>query len=175
MRANGRDRELTAEQLKYEEEIMMSFDAQAKEELRAQQEFDRRMLQAGENQELIKMVEEEFQDELTRIAKEGEDDRSDIVSEGTETRHITLEQGAKLAVNATQNMFGQLEALAGENEKQAQAFAITGVLLSQAVALGNAIAGASSAAAAAGPGAPFALAANIISMVGTVIVTGKRL
>lgn len=169
IRTKATDVELTEIQMKFEEEMLMSLDAQAKEELRAEREKERRLLQAGEDHELIKMVEEEFQNELTRIAKEGEEERSDIVEKGTETRFITLEQGAKMAVSATQNMFGQLEALAGENEKQAQAFAITGVLLSQAVALGNAIAGASSAAAAAGPGAPFALAANIISMVGSVL------
>ena len=169
IRTNGRDRELTEEQLKYEEEMMLSFDKQAKEELRAQQEFDRRIAQAGENQELIKMVEEQYENELTAIAEKGEDERNEIVKEGTENEIKIKQAGAKALISSTQSLFGTLEALAGENEKQAQAFAITGVLLSQAVALGNAIAGASAAAASAGPGAPFVLAANIIGMVGAVL------
>jgi hypothetical protein len=139
IRTNGRDRELTEEQLKHEEEIMMSFDAQAKEELRAQQEFDRRIAQAGENKELIKMVEEEYQNELTEIEKKGEKERNDIVQDGVDQETKIRQAGAKAVISATQNLFGTMEALAGENEKAAQGFAITGVLLAQAVALANGI------------------------------------
>tara|TARA_R110002020_G_scaffold233283_1_gene445088 strand:- start:529 stop:2211 length:1683 start_codon:yes stop_codon:yes gene_type:complete len=139
IRTNGRDRELTAEQLKYEEEILMSYDAQAQEELRAQQEFDSRMLKAGENQMLIEMVEEEFQNNMTRIAQEGEDERNDIIEEGTELDTKIRRAGAKAVISATRDLFGTMEALAGENEKAAKGFAITGVLLAQAVALANGI------------------------------------
>lgn len=139
IRTNGRDRELTAEQLKHEEEMLMSFDAQAKEELRAQQEFDARILKAGENQELIKMVEDQYQLELTEIKKKGEQERNDIVQEGVDKETRIREAGAKAVISATQNLFGTMEALAGENEKAAQGFAITGVLLAQAVALANGI------------------------------------
>lgn len=139
IRANGRDRELTAEQLKHEEEIMLSFDRQAQEELRAQQEFDRRIAQAGENQELIKMVEEQYQLELTEIEKNGEEERNEIVQDGVDKETKIRQAGAKAVISATQNLFGTMEALAGENEKAAQGFAITGVLLAQAVALANGI------------------------------------
>ena len=139
IRTNGRDRELTAEQLKYEEEMLMSLDAQAQEELSAQQEFDRRMLQAGENQELIKMVEEQYQLKLTEIEKKGEKERGEIVQDGVDKETKIRQAGAKAVISATQNLFGTMEALAGENEKAAQGFAITGVLLAQAVALANGI------------------------------------
>lgn len=169
IRTDGRDRELTAEQLKYEEEIMMSFDAQAKEELRAQQEFDARMLKAGENQELIKMVEEEYENQLTAITAKGESDRAKIVADGQAKELALKKAGQKLLKDATRQLFGTLEQLAGENQKAAQAFAITGVLLAQAVSLANAIAGATSAAKDTGPGAPYALAAYIITMVSSVL------
>ena len=139
IRANGRDRELTEEQLKHEEEIMMSFDRQAQEELRAQQEFDRRIAQAGENEELIKMVEEQYQLELTEIEKKGEEERNEIVQDGVDKETKIRQAGAKAVISATQNLFGTMEALAGDNEKAAQGFAITGVLLAQAVALANGI------------------------------------
>ena len=139
IRTNGRDRELTEEQLKYEEEMMLSFDKQAKEELRAQQEFDRRIAQAGENQELIKMVEDQYELELTEIKKKGEDERNEIVKDGVDKETKIREAGAKAVISATQNLFGTMEALAGDNEKAAKGFAITGVLLAQAVALANGI------------------------------------
>lgn len=164
IRTNGRDRELTAEQLEYEEKMLMSLDAQAKEELRAQQEFDRRMLQAGENQMLIEMVEQEFQNNMTRIAEEGEEERNDIIEEGTKLETKIRQAGAKAVISATQNLFRTMEALAGENEKAAKSFAITGVLLAQAVALANGIKVATEAAKD-----PWTLAAGILTSVAAVL------
>tara|TARA_R100001530_G_scaffold134042_1_gene108272 strand:- start:307 stop:2256 length:1950 start_codon:yes stop_codon:yes gene_type:complete len=139
IRTDGRDRELTAEQLKHEEEIMMSYDAQAKEELRAAQEFDRRMLQAGENHELVKMVEEEYENELTAIAEKGEEERADIVQDAADLDIKVRKASMKRAVQTTSQMFGTMEALAEENSDAQKGFAIAGVLLNQALALSSGI------------------------------------
>ena len=164
IRAKAKDVELTEEQLKYEEQMLMSLDAQAKEELRAQREKEKRLLQAGEDQELIKMVEEEYQNEITRIAQKGEDERNGIIEEGTKLDVKIKKAGAKAMVSATRNLFGTMEALAGENEKAAKGFAITGVLLAQAVALANGIKVATEAAKD-----PWTLAAGIIASIAAVL------
>ena len=66
-------------------------------------------------------------------------------------------------------MFAALEKGAEESSAAQKGFAIADVLLSQAVAMANAIEGASKAAKDTGPAAPFTLAAYIASMIGTVV------
>ena len=67
---------------------------------------------------------------------------------------------------ASDEEIAQIEAEAAERERR---YATPQVLLQQGRALANAIAGATAAAAATGPGAPFAIGAYIATMVGAVI------
>ena len=67
---------------------------------------------------------------------------------------------------ASDEEIAQIEAEAAERERR---FAVNQVLLQQGMAIANAISGATAAAAATGPGAPFAIGAYIATMVGAVI------
>jgi len=68
-------------------------------------------------------------------------------------------------------LLSQLGDMAEEGSKRQRRLAIAEVLLSQAQAMASAVKGASEAAAATGPGAPFVLAGYIASMLGTILGT----
>ncbi len=67
---------------------------------------------------------------------------------------------------ASDEEIAQIEAEAAERERR---YAVGQVLLQQGMAIANAIAGATAAAAATGPGAPFTIGAYIATMVGAVV------
>ena len=135
----ARQQALADEQALEDELYLISLDSQAREELRAMQEFDRMMAQAAENGELIKQAEQHLQDELTRIQKEADDERQQQADDNAEFEQKLREASQKRALSTTRNMFGAMEAMAEENSEAQKAFAITGVLLNQAQALANGI------------------------------------
>lgn len=66
-------------------------------------------------------------------------------------------------------MVSAFAAVSGENAEYVKSLAIVQVGIQTAAAIASAIAGATSAAATTGPGAPFVLAGYIASMIGTVV------
>tara|TARA_R100000900_G_scaffold134437_3_gene111701 strand:- start:750 stop:2690 length:1941 start_codon:yes stop_codon:yes gene_type:complete len=132
-------RELEEEELIAEEKVLKSLQKQIEAEIQADQRFQQRLLLAGENAELIAQVEEQHQNELTEIEKRGEAERNAAIEEAQNKELKIREAGQKRALSTTQNMFGAMESMAKENSEAQKAFAITGVLLSQAQALANGI------------------------------------
>jgi len=86
---------------------------------------------------------------------------------------ISLREGLKQGVAGFQDFTSGLltyaATQAGQYSDFAKALAITNLAIQKAQAIGTAIAGATAAAAAAGPGAPFVIAGYIASMIGTII------
>ena len=170
----------------YDERVKIAEDAKAKRlELAAE---------TGESEELI---EREFQDALTAIEQQGADDRKAVQEqENADTARLNEERleavldfvgNVSAALNSVQALrdaqteqaviaakirgasdeeIAAIEAEAAERERR---LAITQVLISQGIAIANAIAGASIAAASTGPGAPFTIGAYIATMVGSVV------
>ncbi len=79
-------------------------------------------------------------------------------------------KGAIASTNALKGILGSLGDMAEEGNKKQRDLAIVEILLSQAISIGNSIAGATAAGAAAGPGAPVVTPLLIAQMVGQVLV-----
>ena len=79
--------------------------------------------------------------------------------------------GANKMANSMSSLMGSLMDMAEEGSEQQKRLAIADVLLNQAMAMANAVAGAAKAAKDTGPAAAFTFAAYVISMVGTVVGT----
>jgi len=103
-------------------------------------------------------LERQMNEELAAINKKYIEDTTTSRLEGLEA----MESGAR-------KLMGGIEDIAKEGGATQKALAVTSILLDQGKAMASAIAGATSAAAATGPGAPIALAGYIASMVGTVL------
>jgi len=73
------------------------------------------------------------------------------------------------AVGEGARLVSQMGRLAEEGTNASKGFAITEVLLNQAIAMSEAVKGASKASAAGGPAAPFLMAGYMLSMVGGVV------
>jgi hypothetical protein len=86
---------------------------------------------------------------------------------------VSLEQGLQGGLQLFQDFTGGLltyaATQAGQYSDFAKALAVTNLAVQKAQAIGTAIAGATAAASAKGPGAPFLIAGYIASMIGTVI------
>jgi hypothetical protein len=121
-------------------------------------EYTKRKELAEGNADLLKAIEEQYSADIIAITKETEEQKADAVSKAQD-----------LLVKNSRGMFAALEKGAEESSAAQKGFAIADVLLSQAVAMANAIEGASKAAKDTGPAAPFTLAAYIASMIGTVV------
>jgi len=104
-------------------------------------------------------------DEEARINKEKNDK---IAAQERELREAKVG-----AARATAGALGQISALIeqqqGEATAASKAFAIAQVLIDTATSISSAIAGATEAAAAGGPAAPFLLVTYISTMVGSVV------
>lgn len=104
-------------------------------------------------------------DEEARINKEKNDK---IAAQERELRDAKVG-----AARATAGALGQISALIeqqqGEATAASKAFAVAQVLIDTATSISSAIAGATEAAAAGGPAAPFLLVTYIASMVGSVV------
>ena len=93
----------------------------------------------------------------------------DIIRKETAKTQALKLKGALAQANAVRGVLGTLGDMAEEGSKKQRDLAVVDVLLSQAIAVGNAIAGATAAAAATGPAAPVVTPLLIVQMVGTVL------
>tara|TARA_R110000822_G_scaffold143677_2_gene282081 strand:- start:564 stop:2438 length:1875 start_codon:yes stop_codon:yes gene_type:complete len=145
----------------------LSLDAQEREELAAQQLFDRRVALAGDDEGLIKQATQALVDDLDVI---NVDAAKKLREEDAKTQKLKM-QASLMTVNAARNALGMLGDLAEEGSKEAKAMAIVDIMLAQAVSVANAIAGATTAATATGPGVLVATPLFIAQMVGTVLAS----
>ena len=97
---------------------------------------------------------------LNAIAKDSTDRQKMLDEE--------LANSKKFLVDETANMFGALAGLSEQGSAVQKAFAITQLSIDTAKAISSTIAGASAAAAAGGPAAPFLLAGYVASGIATV-------
>jgi len=124
----------------YEERFALVVDnEQLERELQAQMNAD------------IEDAEKKHQEILTLEAKKGEEARL---------------KARKQFVDTSLRAFGDLIRAGEDNQEAQRAFAITEILINQGRAFASALAGATEAAAATGPAAPFTLAGYIASMFG---------
>ena len=118
------------------------------------------------------IVKEALATELERIELAAINKRFDDkeIAENQKVQDIKLAAINKM-VNAISGLLGNLSDIAEGNSEQQKRLAITDVLLNQAVAMANAVAGAAKAAKDTGPGAPFIFAAYVATMLGTIAGT----
>lgn len=93
--------------------------------------------------------------------------KSKYADKNKKAEEITLQQGLSNLSGA----LDQIEGLMGENAENMRGFALTKLAIDTATSISSAIAGATQAAAATGPGAPFTIAAYIASMIATVVAS----
>lgn len=119
----------------------------------------------------IERSEAAFQDFLKRgMAEQAwKDDQAKLDLDRIERSNKAQHDSQMALLRASAGVMGQLSDLAEENSDTAKALAITEVLLAQAVAVSNAIAGATTAATATGPAAFVTTPLFIAQMVGTVL------
>jgi len=134
-------------------------------------EFDERMLIADGNHELEKEIKAQYLQELADLEQRFRDE--DLANE----QQLQEQKVAAIQAGLSQvgNLMGDVSRLMGEGTKQAKDLAVVEVMINQGIAMANAIAGATKAASATGPGAPFVLAGYIASMIGTVIGGFKQI
>lgn len=107
---------------------------------------------------------------LVAIAKESTERQKQLDKELADAKNFLVEQ--------TSNMFGQLASSAKQGSAIQKAFAVTQLTIDTAKSISSTIAGATAAAAAGGPAAPFLLAGYIATGVATVtkaMSTAKKL
>ena len=126
--------------------------------LAAADEYTKQQELAAGNADLLLLIEEDYANK-----------RKQIEEDTNEQIFISREEGVNKLVKGSRAMFASLERAAEDGSNAQKALAITDILLQQGVAMANAVAGATKAASAAGPGAPFALAGYIATMVGAVV------
>ena len=102
-----------------------------------------------------------------RVKKAADDQaaKDKEIADDQEILNLKIQGFVKLA-NATAGIFKSLEGMAEEDSKKQKALAITGVLLNQATAVANSIAGATKAGNATGAAAPYTTPVFILQMVG---------
>ena len=105
-----------------------------------------------------RLKEKEINDKYNREEEEAEKKKQEA-----------LKQAKMRAVSEAAGLVGDMGRLAEEGTAAAKGFAVTEILLNQAVAMSEAVKGASKAAAAGGPAAPFLQVGYILSMVGGVV------
>lgn len=181
------EKELQAEQeraeriLEYKLELAQSGSEQ---ELELQKELlDLQLAQELENVELTEeekyLIRETFAKKAEELDKQYHDNLVEQAKDAKAAYRDSLMSTAKSASQAFGAMSDLLSAYGEENEQAAQAskaFGIMQIITDQAISIADtakaitaAVAGATEAAAATGPAAPFVLAGYIAAMVGAVI------
>ena len=116
-----------------------------------------------ESLDLTQMLGEEEAAIIEKFEKQKRD-------EDIKTQNLKIQGMIKLA-NATRGILGNLSDMAEGNAEQQRNLAIVDVLLSQAIAVGNAIAGATAAGLGTGIAAPLTTPIFIAQMVGSVLAS----
>lgn len=104
------------------------------------------------------LIEKKRTAEIAAIKKKNRKDEA-------KAEEISLKSG----LNQLSSAMGTIEGLFEEGSAAQRSFALSKLAIDTAMSISSAIAGATSAAAATGPGAPFTLAAYIAGMIGTVV------
>ena len=190
MRNKAHEDELSDVQELRRELELLNMDADAAEFASrrdsAKAEMESRLETAAGNQELEKMIREQFALEMQAIDNAERDNYvatrkemfDSVMSFSNDLKgvynniqdlvraNMEAEMLAAKERGASDQELARLEAEHAEREKR---FAITNVLLQQGQAIASAIAGAASASAATGPLAPFVLPAYIATAVGSIV------
>ena len=124
-----------------------------RQEMALMQNYDRMIEMAGNNAELIKLINSQYIDDYEQLVRDSAD----------EEENIQLRKIDALA-NATSGLFRTMGQMAEDNSKQQKNLAVADVLLNQAMAMAGAIRGATESAKD-----PISLATFIVSMLGTVL------
>jgi hypothetical protein len=124
-----------------------------RQEMALMQNYDRMIEMAGNNAELIKLINSQYIDDYEKLVQDSAD----------EEENIQLRKIDALA-NATSGLFRTMGQMAEDNSKQQKNLAVADVLLNQAMAMAGAIRGATESAKD-----PISLATFIVSMLGTVL------
>lgn len=183
---------LTEEQVKAEEERAMRIleykrelaESGSVEELELQKQIlDAQMAQELENLELSEeeklLIRETFAKKAEELDKEYHDNLVKQAQDAKAAYADALKSTAQNASKTFGTMSELLQTYGAENEeaqKAAKAFGVAQIIADQAISIADtakaitaAVAGATEAAAAGGPAAPFLLAAYIAAMVGAVV------
>ena len=138
-----------------------------RKELALQQEYERRVAIAGDDEELLKSAEQRLIDDLAAIQQKADDDAAavqkiaddksaaaqDVINADKLAKEEAVAQAMKTArLSVISASFDALNALA-KTEEQSKKIAIAQILVNQAIAMSQAIAGATTSATATGPGA----------------------
>ena len=150
--------QLDQEAALFEELAALNYTEEEKKFAALNAEYERRRELAKNNADLLAEIDRQYTADSLAITKEGEEEKARAVS-----------QAQDMLIKNSRSMFAALEKTAADGSAAQKGFAIADVLLQQAVAMANAVAGATKAAKDNGPAAPFTLAAYIASMVGTVV------
>jgi hypothetical protein len=166
------ERALRAEDEKFNAvmEALFAQDATKEEYIEAQRLYEQEQM-AIEND-----LRYAFDQEKLAQAKTVADEEARINKEKNEkikAQERELREAKVGAARATAGALGQISALIEQQEGEAtaasKAFAVAQVLIDTATSISSAIAGATQAAAAGGPAAPFLLVTYIATMVGSVV------
>lgn len=123
-------------------------------------DFEQKKLNAQGNKAQLELIEAQHAANIKAINKEATDYQKMLDDELKNAKMSLVEQ--------TSNMFGELANSAKQGSAIQKAFAVTQLTIDTAKAISSTIAGATAAAAAGGPAAPFLLAGYIASGVATV-------
>tara|TARA_R110000803_G_scaffold108539_1_gene176858 strand:+ start:13025 stop:14962 length:1938 start_codon:yes stop_codon:yes gene_type:complete len=114
-----------------------------------------------------KKLTEKSRLEIEAINKKFDDKE---IAENQKVQALKLAATNKM-VNSVSGLLGNLSDLAEGNSEQQKKLAVVDILINQAVAMANAVAGAAKASKEGGPAAPFLFAAYVATMLGTIAGT----
>jgi hypothetical protein len=126
------------------------------------QAYEERFALAVDNAELTKELDAQMRLDIEQAQKEHD---QVLVDQQLKTDKARLTAQREF-IDTSLNALGSLIRAGENNEATQRAFAVTEILINQGRAFSSALAGATAAAAATGPAAPFTLAGYIASMVG---------
>jgi hypothetical protein len=169
-----------AAQIKLEDDLYaLSLSSFERQELALQEEFDKRSAIAEGNDELLKEAEQRLIDDLAALQKKADDDKAaaqkvlDDRQAASDAKKIAQELAVSASIKTARmsvvsSSFDALNAMA-KTEEQSKKLAIAQILVNQAIAMSQAIAGATTSATATGPGAFVATPLFIAQALGIVI------
>ena len=148
----------------------LSLSARDRQELALQQQFDKRIAIAGDDEGLIKLATERLIADLQALDEKA-DKQEDTNAQKTIDREIAVAKAVKQArMSVVSSGFDALNAMAKTEEAQKK-LAIAQILVNQGMAMSSAIAAAQAAALASGPAAPVVSPLLTAQMIGIVLTS----
>jgi hypothetical protein len=157
----------TEQEIRDQQELMQALQDEDDPAVKQQREIE----EVAAKYERLMALAEKYGADVTAFEEKLGQEVAAIQQKYREQSEIGLEAGLKAFEGGFRDMFNGLQDIAKDGSKASKALAVTEVLLNQAKAMSSAIAGATEAAAATGPGAPYVLAGYIATMIGTVLST----